>query len=280
MLNLNNKLYVYHYNGVSYSDYSNVMFDYSRDNQVIEILDSHYLYIGFRKPINAVYVEMEVANTAVTSLGLEYYNGTTYASVSGLFDETSGLTRSGFIRWDREQTDQAAVEVDSQSAYWYRVQPTVSVDNTTSFNGINIVFADDQDLKREYFEITSSDFYPTGQSSHILTHESVRDDIVEGIRNDGRYKLNLGTGNFKDIEAFDLLEVEQVRQAAKYLALSKILDNASQDVTDIYMEKAKRYHGKYLEAIDKYFLSIDYDDDGIEDKQEQLSSYTARIVRQ
>lgn len=277
MLRTKNKLEVYHDDNSVFADYSAEALDFDRDTFTMSLDQSNdYLYVGFYKPINTFYVEIGTANTNAGSFAGEFYNGTSWTALSGLHDETKSFIRSGFISWDSNQTDEASVAVNSTTKYWYRFRPSVT-HSSTVVNGLNIVFADDQDLKREYFE--SSDYLPSGESSHILTHVSARDEIIQYIRNSGHYKNNINSGNLKDITAFDLLDIAQIKLAATYLALSKIFQSIQDSSDDVFLEKSRHFRGLYSSAIKTFYLDIDYDDDGIKDNEERLASFTAKVIR-
>ena len=154
MLKTKNKLTILDDNNGTFTDFSREGLDYDRDTFTVT-LDSNtsYLYVGFYKPINMFYVEVGTANTNAGSFIAQYYNGSTWVSMSDFYDETSCFTRSGFIQWDRGQTDEASTSVNSTPLFWYRFKPSIT-HSATVINGLNIVFSDDTDLKREFYEIS------------------------------------------------------------------------------------------------------------------------------
>ena len=276
MLRTKNKLTVLDDDNSSFSDYSVEALDFDRDTFTITLDSStSYLYVGFEKPINTFYCELGTANTNAGVFTGEFYNGSTWATLSGLYDETASLTRSGFIQWDRNQTDEAATSVNSVEKFWYRFSPSVT-HSATVIKGLNLIFADDTDLKREFFEV--SDFLPSGETSFILTHVATRDHIIQVLRNSGRYKKDLG-GTKKDITVFDILDLGQIKLAATYLALSKIFSNVQDTETDMYRQKSIDYYSLYSMAEKNGFLTLDTDDDGITDDSERLVRRDVRIIR-
>jgi len=276
MLRIKNKLTVLDDNNSVFTDYSTEALDYDRDTFTITLNSStSYLYVGFYKPINVFYVELGTANINAGSFTGEFYNGTTWVALSGLYDETASLTRSGFVQWDRGQTDEESVAVDSVTKFWYRFRPSVT-HSATVINGLNIVFSDDTDLKREFFE--SSDFLPSGETSHILSHVAARDQIIQALRIGGAFKSNSGIR--KDITAFDLLDMSQVKLASTYLTLHKIFSSVMDDPEGIYKAKADEFKTNYSLAIKTPFIDIDRDDDGINDANEKIQFKTLRIFRE
>lgn len=272
-----NKLHIEYFDGVStYTDYSKEMLDFGRDTASITLTSAQKIYIGFEKPIAAFFVEMSTANTNSSTISLKYYNGSAFTAVAGLYDDSNGFARSGFVRWDRNQTSEAKTTIDSVEQYWYEL--TVDADTSACvFQGLNILFSDDQDLKREVPEITK--YYASGASSFVLAHEAARDELIQDLRSSGKYKEDLATGDLKDITAFDLLDISQVKVPSTYLALSKILFAASDDVDDIYMMKSKEYRGLYNKCMDTFYLNLDTDNDGISDDHEEMADNTSVLVR-
>lgn len=276
MLKTKNKLTILDDNNSSFTDYSIQGLDYDRDTFTITLDSStSYLYVGFFKPINVFYIELGTANTNAGTITGEYYNGTTFASLDGFYDETASLTRSGFVQWDRGQDDEEVTTIDSVELFWYRFRPSVT-HSATVIKGLNIVFSDDTDLKREHFEI--SDFLPTGETSHILSQVASRDEIIQAIRNGGLFKQRSGTRN--DITAFDLHDIGQIKMASTYLCLSKIFGAVTDDPDDVYKIKSDGFYSKYAIAVKTPFIDIDKDDDGIKDNNENKVFRTTRIFRE
>lgn len=279
MIKVNEKLDILHDDNGSFSDYTSKAASFGRDSFSFTFTTSEdALYVGFYKPINVFYANLTTANTNTSELTIQYYNGTSFADVAGSYDDTGGFSRSGFIRWDRNQTDEAKTTVNGSEKYWYKL----TIDVTTSaltFSGVNIVFSDDEDLKRELYEISDSGFYPGSEATHILSHVAARDEIIQELRADGRYKEDFNTGRLKDITSFDLLDISQVKLASTYLALSKILMAASDAVDDIHMTKSSMYRSLYNKAMQTMYLSIDEDDDGILDRYEELAPNPMMLVR-
>ena len=277
MLRIKNKLTVLDDDNGSFSDYSTEAIDYDRDTFSATLNSaSSYLYVGFSKPVNILYIELSTTNTNAGTLSAEYYNGTDFISISGFYDESANFNRSGFFQWDRNQDDEAVTTVDGKELFWYRFRPSVTTSAVT-FKGLNLVFSDDNDLKREFFEI--SDYLPSGETSHILTHVAARDHIIQVLRNSGSYKQN-SAGTRSDITIFDLHEISQVKLASTYLVMQKIFSSVIDDPDDVFKQKADEYMKNYSMAIKTPFIDIDTDDDGIKDKSEAMRARTTRIFRQ
>lgn len=286
MQRLETRLFIHHDDNSSFNDISNEAQDYARDTTAIVLHNSEdYLYIGFRKPINAIYFEMATANTNANSFAFQYYTGSasvpawTSITANQHNDESKGWTRSGFLNWERNLIDEGSVEINSQTAFWYRLRPSAEHSAGTILRGINIVFSDDQDLRTAVPSITNSKFLAAGETSHILSHVGARDEMIQEMRNSGKFKINFNTGEFKDFNAFDLLQIGQLREASKWKTLSTIFNDLVDSIDDPFLERAMGYDKKYNAAMATYFLNIDIDDDGVEDVFEELVSDTPSITR-
>lgn len=261
-----------------FTDYTNKAVNYARDSFIIT-LDSvtDYLYIGFKKPITAFYID--ILNTSYTeaNLELDYFDGTDYYPVDGLADDTLGLSRSGFISFDREQESHAKSSVDSNTMYWYRLR----VDETRTdleVSGINLIFVDDFELSKEV-SIINDEGFRSGEASHIKIHESVRDDILQAFGKQDYYKIN-SLGQKEDINIWDLHDLAEVKVAAKYKALSKIYYNVSDQAGDVYDTKSKHYQNLYEKNINLARLSLDVNDNGkVEASENKPQLKVSRLTR-
>ena len=223
MININEKLTILHDDNGVFTDYSTECASFNRDEATFAYdFNEDFVYIGFYKPINTFYADVSKSSHSDETLTVSYYNGSSFTPVSGFYDDTTGFLRAGFVRWDRGQADEAKTTVNGTELYWYRVLVNGSVHNFT-VTGLNILFSDDEDLKRVFFEYNK--FLPEGQSTHVLAHEAARDEIIQQLNIMGKEKYIESTSTFKDITAFDLLDISEVKLASTYLVLSNIFMN-------------------------------------------------------
>lgn len=278
MLNLENRLFVFHDDDSTFINHTNAAQDYARDDFSVALDSANdFLYVGFRKPINSIYVELKTPNTNANTFTFEYFNGTDFVDIPTFSDETKGFIRSGFLIWERNLTDEASTTINSQEAFFYRLQPSVT-HSATEIQGLNIVFSDDSDLKLEVNNI--DDFLPSGASSHILSHVGARDKLIMDLRLKGYIKRNRNSGRFKDLNVFDILNIQQLRDSSKWQALSNIFDDLSDRSDDKWAQKAAKFSSRYKSVRDQIqFLGIDADDDGLADINEEQASSTTRFQR-
>ena len=260
-------------NNSVFTDYSVKAANFGRDTCSLAALSAteDYFYFLNYKQFSAIYVEVSTANASAIALDLEYYNGTTWTDIVGDVDDTLGFSRSGFIQWNVNQTDWATVTVNSiTDKYGIRFRPASNFDAGAAIYGVNIVYSDDQDLLMEAPEVAN--YLPASTSSFILRHQAARDDIVQDIRNSGKYKINYSDGQNKNIDVWDFLDIDEIRVWSKYLVLSKIFENLSTVKDDVYWARAEGFKNKALTAAKLYYLTLDIDDDGITDVEERLGT--------
>lgn len=265
MINPKNKLVLYYKDDVSPAvEFSREVIDYGRDSYAITLKSNDTIYIGYDKPINAAYIEYSTLNTNAGNLTVERFTNTGFVEVSGFDDDTRNALRSGFIQWEREEESSTHIESEPEAGmgtrYWFRLT-TDTTQEATVIKGLNIVFADDEDLKREIACITDASFLQ-GATTHILTHQKVRDDIVQYFRNRGFKKQNRIDQDFQLLLPWDLLDIQEVREGAVYLALAKIFFNLSDSPEDVWYQKSLFYRAEYQRKIDLVQFSVDVDDDG------------------
>lgn len=259
-------------------------FTYEAENFLNEtishtLLDSQFIYLGYKKPINAFYAGLDTANTNSATLNVEYYNGTGWASVTELKDETRAFKRSGFVRWDRNQENETKTTVNSLELFWIRVSTSVTT-SALVFSGINMLLSDDLMLKEIDPSLLSSDYYPDGESSFIGFHQAAKSHIIQRLRNEGKGTYSVEGDEFvkfNDLNIFDLLDYRQLSEASKYLCAAKIYFDRSDSLDDKYYQKFQDYTNMFNQAYRVYFLSLDTNDDGKQSEAER-KNFQSRVI--
>lgn len=271
MIDTRNKLTVLIDDNTSFIDVTEKAADFLRDEFAHDFVATEdYLYLGFKRPFSAAYVELIDVSTAGAVATLEVYDGSTWVDAT-LQDETAGLSRSGFWQFSKDEMTQT--EVNGTTLFWARVSFDVTT-GAVAFRGINIVFSDDAALKAEFFDIDNPKLLPSGQASHISAHVAARNHIIQKLRNQNYIKVNASTG-LENLTPWDLLDIHEVKSAACYLALSKIFFVLSDNPEDNYWTKYREYQDKFEEAFRLATLSIDNNDDGIPDSDEKSAPIRA-----
>ncbi len=259
----------------TYTDRTEEAFDLSQEPLALGLADTDFLYLGRRKPFSAIFVEADPdhPNTVAGIFTAEYWDGAEFVELALLAEDTRAAARSGFIKW-AVPDDWDEVGVDGLDAFWIRLKPSASMLGSAKVRGINIVYADDRDLKREDFGIMTllpKDEAGTPAATHVLSHVAARDAIVQELRRRGKIKLSAEDAAPEDIDEWDLLNIGQVRQAAVYKALSKIYLESSNTKDDINWAKYELAETNYKLALDMTLLALDHNDDGKEDQAEKTA---------
>lgn len=251
MQDIRNKLTVLHsVDGSTFTDKSFEAFDYLSAE---ELTCTDDLYIGFSKPINAVYVSLPSDASNSGSFTWQYWDGTEFVGLD-VYDSTRDFTQDGFVQWTRNQTGEAKTTLDGTEAYWYKVQHSTSA--TYKVKGINILFCDAQDLKNEFAYVDHANYIPTGETSHIRSLVVARDAVLTAF----------------NVSPWDLLQIAEVRTAAVYYALYHIFKTASDLPDDKDAIRSQHYFDKFHAEKSKIRVSVDLDNDGKESDTEKKTS--------
>lgn len=253
--------------------------DFRRDNISLQLQSLDLLYVGFRKPINALYFAFEEAGADTHEIQVEYFSKDGW-KVLQIADGTKGFSRNGFVSWNRvSDADKSAV--NDVSNHWLRI----SVNQTSGepaplecvLQGLNLVFSDDNDISAETPALVDPRFVPKGQNSHILQHVATKNYIIGRLRNLGYVKhIN---DNEENIDQWDILDIYEIRNAANYYTISQIYFNLSDNPDDQYWNKYKEYERKFEESFSLARLRIDQNDDGQVNLDEKRPRKTIRWVR-
>lgn len=258
MIEVKSNLIVIH-SSTTNTNISQKMSVFGRDSFELDLLSTDFIYIGFKKPIDSIFFNITSVNTNELSLKLEYFSGT-WNDCSNVSDDTLGLFRSGFLRWDRSLQGQIQSELDGFNRFWYRL--SISDDREAlSLSGINLVFSDDYDLMLENSLVTQAEFLGSNKS-HILYHSATKNDILQNLR-------NITTKiNGEDLTQWDLIDIEEVKQASVYGTLAKIYYNMSDSQEDIWYKKASDYESKFSVLLQSIKTSLDMNDNGLVEQEE------------
>jgi hypothetical protein len=110
-----------------------------------------------------------------------------------------------------------------------------------------------------------------------LRHENSRNLIVQDIRNLGFRKFK---EKYQNIDAWDLLEIEEVNLWSAYLTLANIFSSLQSNQSDLFKQKADEYNQQAEFYKAQSYLTLDSNDDGIADSSESARDIsTRRLVR-
>jgi len=293
---------IFHEDDGVFVEHSFALKDFQTDGAVVELVSAEdALHIRYKKPFNSFYVELEELNTAPLSFGISYYDKNDLAwkalGADKIIDETKGFTQSGFIHIEKplDSNNNHLWEkntVNAHVGYGIKLVPSDDFSEDTEIKGLHILFSNDLDLIEGRHNIVSKHL-PTGFNSWVVKHQATRKDIVQEIRNQGnrkfRIKKDLEAGvedqfryTFSDVTEFDIHDIDQIRQAAKYKTLARIFkEELSDDPEDKWFSLGDEFNEKYREAMAVFFKNLDFDDDGKQDDgdaEQDVSIPSIRLV--
>jgi len=266
------------------TDYSKKLKDFGTASAAIELQELEYIYVGHYKPFKQFYVELEVKNTSGGVMSAEYYDGSIWQPLNTLLDESEDFSKSGFLFFEKPSNWKAA-EVDSETKFFIRLKTDTSHSVGTKIQGMGVLLSNDLDLEGVRSNVVSK--FNNG-ASWVLKHEQARKDIIQLLRNKGNRKISNADKNnplvtegikFSDINEYDLLEPEQLRQASLYKTLSMIyLDELSDDENDKWERQGLRYERSFHTMFNLFYLQLDTDDDGVLDDGENYITTSTSLV--
>lgn len=263
-------------------DYSLTWEDFKGDGTPVSLLSTEFILIGYHKPISNFYIELfnaedengEQAPVSESLLKVEYENNTGFIPVTDLHDYTLGLNGPGKLCWTPEYNNQIKTIKFGKVMYWYKLSASIDAPLRTII-GINTIFSYDSDLEEEYPNINK--FLPEDEQgnkakSFIKFHMSARKEIVQILRK--KFIMDK-----KLLDQFDLLNIDEVRQASKYLTLAKIFFWLADTVDDKWRTKSKEYDKTFADFIDAVTLTIDKNDNGVIDSVESNAIQVTQVIR-
>ena len=251
-------------NGISSSigDHHIEMASFS-DNRVYTSTTDRLIELEYYKPFNAIFVYLPVPSTTenpLINMSFVDPNGRIITQ-DNFTDGTQGLTQSGFIYWKREKDITGAFNSGLSV-----LKLDYGLDIQVTFGGINLLFCDKFDLLREYPDLDSllgisDERIISPQLIRIM--ESTMLEIEKKVQNSPFWKEDRQYFfTAKELDRWDLLQINEINQAAIFWTLAKILYFLSDNPGDIYSLKAADYRARGETAFASVNLSLDFNDNG------------------
>ena len=236
------------------------------DNRTVEATEAtiNIINIKFTKPFNALFIYMPTPSVNVETIADMFFtkpNGSRIP-LTDYVDGTQGLTQSGYIYWQPEKD----VSDGSQAGQEYTLSIIYHTGFDIVFGGINILFCDKFDLLREYPDLDNllgitDERVITPQLIRIM--ESTMLEIEKKVTNSSfRKEDRQYFSTEKELDRWDLLQINQINQAATYWVLGKLFYFLSDSPEDVYMVKSQKYQALGESAFESVNLSIDLNDNG------------------
>ena len=195
-------LRVVHDDNGSFIDFSDDAKDFLRDDFSLDFTATEdSLYIGLYKPFSDFYFELNSGTGKTLTYTINGNNLT-------VNDNTRDFSRSGFVQFDKPES-WVVETINGVEAFWVKI--TANLDFTDIVTGLNIVYADDIDLKTEIRNIDI--LLAKGDTSFIAYHQGVREEIIQTLRNGGHLKMK--DNQIAELTKWDLLDIGEIRNAAK-----------------------------------------------------------------
>ena len=222
------------------------------------------LQIEFTKPLNSIFIYLPTPSSTentISSMTLTKPGGIEIPFVD-FVDGTQGLTQSGFMYWkpERDSTD------IFQSGQIFTLRINYAADISATFGGVNILFCDKFDLLREYPDLDNllgiaSESIISQQLIRMM--ESTMLEIEKKVQNSPFWKEDRQYFfTAKELDRWDLLQIDQINQAAIFWTLGKLLYFLSDTPGDIYALKSDGYKARGESAFESVNLSLDFNDNG------------------
>ena len=157
------------------------------DTVAFNLSSSDEFYIGFKKPFSTRYFNLGTANATTNAVTIKYWNGTAFAAVEDVIDQTQGFTQSGFISWENISgwTAVAQTPITDVELYWIELTVDVGLDAGTTLTSVNNLFCDTSTVSRYYPELISdSSYIPSSQTDFMPQLEAAKDSVVLKLKQD------------------------------------------------------------------------------------------------
>ena len=202
---------------------------------------------------------------AITLIEVEPESG------SGFIDITGSSSRDWYLDWaysgiSRVVTVSLRITTDGAP-----VTETATLQVNTAAD--DKLFSTDADLINKENDILK--WVQDGRSSFLNVHRQARDLVLTYLDESGKVDVD---GN--RLTADSIVDVEEVREWAAALTLKLIFKSISNEVGDIFSEKARLYESQEKIHRNRTFLRFDYNNDGdLSDAEKANTIQQIRFVR-
>jgi hypothetical protein len=220
---------------------------------------------GDRTRLNAMKSFITQDEAAITLVEIEPDVAT------GFIDVTGSSSEDWFLDWEytgvtsATQTVKCRITTDGSPI-------TVSKTLETVIAADDRLFSDDNQLTQQESDILK--WVPAGRNSFLNIHRRAQELIIAFLDEQGYTDVD-GAPYTKE----DIIDLNEVSQWSKALALSLIFQSQSNAIDDVFDRKAKFYETEVLTHRHRSILRIDTNNDGTVDLGEHLPFKTLDIIR-
>lgn len=174
------------------SDFSVALNNYHAGTGTIAAFNASedYIYIGSRWPFNSFYMAVSTANTASTTLSIDYWDGNQWQSAVDVIDRTNGLQQDGLITFVPDDSESGWVREDTvrrdgseqvtglqgvtiYDHFWLRLSYSNDLDPNTALKWLKYNFITDDDLYAEYRVFNNTSLLTRWQSGKTTWEEQI-----------------------------------------------------------------------------------------------------------
>lgn len=236
------------------------------------IADTDALYVGYHGKFASRYFQLSVYNSVSNVLSVSYWNGSSWADVDDVVDQTSSggksFAQSGFVSWTNKSdwvlSSLSGVDTDVE-LYWVKFTFSVTMSTVTIKSVLNI-YADNQLLSAYYPELVSdTNYLPSGKTDFLDQHLAAKDLCV--LRMKQRKVIS---------DESQIIDANEVAIASTHACAWMILNPiASNDMTREMADRAKR---EFESEIGQLTVAVDIDKSGIISSAERAATFGETAV--
>jgi hypothetical protein len=228
------------------------------------LLTTDSFYIGFFGKFASRYFSFTIPNTNAATLSVEFWDGTAWAPVLDIVDQTNGFTQSGFVSWINEETWKKSEQAPITSAsgtdselYWIRIKTDTNFSAGTELQSVLNLFSDDELVRPLYPEIiTDSRFLPPGRTDFLEQHQQAKARVIRRLNQKGILK-----------DESQIIDINQVSEAAVHAFADIVLSPIA--TSDNLIEILNRAKANFESELTRVNLGVDLNKDGIVTENEQ-----------
>jgi len=215
--------------------------------------------VGDRTRLNASRSFVSTGSDAISKIEIQVEAGADWVDV----------TQDQFLDWEYETSGVKVAKVRITAGVETKELPC-SINVITSAQ--DKLFATDGDLIAAESDIMN--YLRAGRNSYKDFHREAQTQMLQSLYQQG-YRDSKGNRLTKDA----VIDSEQVRPWAKYLALQLIFESISNDVEDVFSMKAEKYKALAVKASSLFELKVDQDGDGDAEDDEVIHMASIGVRR-
>lgn len=205
------------------SDISRYVNNFRSGSQVFAYQTGDYLYIGTVLPMNHIYFDMKVANTAAANVKVEIWYNLEWTDAVDVEDDTDGLKQNGLVffgpqfnrGWNMQCYSKDVIGLENTEIYdmyWTRISWDADLDALTEINYVGQKFSDDDilfawfpDLDQDNMKASFQTGKTTWDEQHFMASEFIVKDLLKRDILKTRQQI-LDPYEFKDAAAYKCAE--------------------------------------------------------------------------